>query len=91
MEPAQCLRVGPNSANSLIPSLIAWTKSQPPGNVAIVSEKEVIYLYPGSERPATACICKPAGCRIISLLRSAKRDRSDIAKSGDFCACPYCQ
>ena len=20
-----------------------------------------------------------------------KRDGSDIAKSGDFCACPYCQ
>ena len=28
----------PNSANGLIPSLTAWAKSQPPGNVAIVSK-----------------------------------------------------
>ena len=31
-------KLAPNSANSLIPSLIAWAKSQPPGNVAIVSK-----------------------------------------------------
>ena len=30
--------LAPNTANGLIPSLIAWAKSQPPGNVAIVSE-----------------------------------------------------
>ena len=35
--PAQCLRVGPQLGHGLIPSLIAWAKSQPPGNVAIVS------------------------------------------------------
>ena len=23
--------------------------------------------------------------------KARKRDRSDIAKSGEFCACPYCQ
>ena len=34
--------LAPNSANGLIPSLIAWAKSQPPGNVAIVSIYYVI-------------------------------------------------
>ena len=36
-DPPNAFELAPNSANSLIPSLIAWAKSQPPGNVAIVS------------------------------------------------------
>ena len=36
-DPLNACELAPNSANSLIPSLIAWAKSQPPGNVAIVS------------------------------------------------------
>ena len=35
--PLNASELAPNSANGLIPSLIAWAKSQPPGNVAIVS------------------------------------------------------
>ena len=27
----------------------------------------------------------------LSMFEGQKRDRSDIAKSGDFSACPYCQ
>ena len=34
--------LAPNSANGLIPSLIAWAKSQPPGKDAIVSAKRSI-------------------------------------------------
>ena len=37
-DPLNACELAPNSANSLIPSLIAWAKSQPPGNVAIVSK-----------------------------------------------------
>jgi hypothetical protein len=36
-DPLNASESAPNSANGLIPSLIAWAKSQPPGNVAIVS------------------------------------------------------
>ncbi len=36
-DPINASVLAPNSANGLIPSLIAWAKSQPPGNVAIVS------------------------------------------------------
>ena len=39
-DPLNACELAPNSANSLIPSLIAWAKSQPPGNVAIVSKYE---------------------------------------------------
>ena len=35
--PLNASELAPNSVNGLIPSLIAWAKSQPPGNVAIVS------------------------------------------------------
>ncbi len=37
-DPLNASELAPNSANGLIPSLIAWAKSQPPGNVAIVSK-----------------------------------------------------
>ena len=36
-DPLDASELPPNSANGLIPSLIAWAKSQPPGNDAIVS------------------------------------------------------
>jgi len=36
-DPLNASELAPNSANGLMPSLIAWAKSQPPGNVAIVS------------------------------------------------------
>ena len=36
-DPLNASELAPNSANGLIPSLIEWAKSQPPGNVAIVS------------------------------------------------------
>ncbi len=36
-DPLNASELAPNSANGLIPSLITWAKSQPPGNVAIVS------------------------------------------------------
>ena len=36
-DPLNASELAPNSANGLIPSLIAWAKSQPPGNVAILS------------------------------------------------------
>ena len=36
-DPLNASELAPNSANGLIPSLIAWAKSQPPGNDAIVS------------------------------------------------------
>ena len=39
-DPLNASELAPNSANGLIPRLIAWAKSQPPGNVAIVSENE---------------------------------------------------
>jgi formylglycine-generating enzyme required for sulfatase activity len=38
-DPLNASELAPNSANGLMPSLIAWAKSQPPGNVAIVSTK----------------------------------------------------
>jgi len=38
-DPLNASELAANSANGLIPSLIAWAKSQRPGNVAIVSEK----------------------------------------------------
>ena len=34
-DPLNASELAPNSANGLIPSLIAWAKSQPPGNVAM--------------------------------------------------------
>jgi len=37
-DPLNASESAPNSANGLIPSLIAWAKSQLPGNVAIVSK-----------------------------------------------------
>ena len=37
-DPLNASELAPNSANGLIPSLIAWAKSQLPGNVAIVSD-----------------------------------------------------
>ena len=36
-DPHDASELAPNSANGLIPSLIAWAKSEPPGNDAIVS------------------------------------------------------
>ncbi len=36
-DPLNASELAPNSANGLIPSLIAWAKSQSPGNIAIVS------------------------------------------------------
>ena len=36
-DPLNASELAPNSANGLIPSRIAWAKSQPPGNVAIAS------------------------------------------------------
>ena len=36
-DPLNASELAPNSGNGLIPSLIAWAKFQPPGNVAIVS------------------------------------------------------
>ena len=36
-DPLNASELAPNSADGLIPSLIAWAKSQPPGNAAIVS------------------------------------------------------
>ena len=36
-DPLNASELAPSSANGLIPSLIAWAKSQPPGNDAIVS------------------------------------------------------
>ena len=74
MGPAQCLRVGPQLGEQLDPKPNCVGQVPTAGNVAIVSEKEVIYLYPGSERPATACICKPAGLSVAKgdcLRRSA--------------------
>src|SRR5512135_3267395 len=35
-DPLNDSELAPNSANGLIPSLIAWAESQPPGNVAIL-------------------------------------------------------
>ena len=40
-DPLNASELAPNSANGLIPSLVAWAKSQPPGNVAIVSRFRV--------------------------------------------------
>ena len=40
-DPLNASELAPNSANGLIPSLIAWAKSQPPGNDAIVSKPGV--------------------------------------------------
>ena len=37
-DPLNASELAPNSANGLIPSLIAWAKSQSPGNIAIVSK-----------------------------------------------------
>ena len=37
-DPLNASELAPNSANGLIPSLIAWAKSQSPGNLAIVSK-----------------------------------------------------
>ena len=39
-DPLNASESAPNSANGLIPSLIAWAKSKPPGNVARVSKRE---------------------------------------------------
>ena len=36
-DPLNASELAPNSANGLIPRLIAWAKSQSPGNIAIVS------------------------------------------------------
>src|SRR5208337_3436667 len=36
-DPLNASELAPNSANGLIPTVIAWAKSQPPGNVAIVT------------------------------------------------------
>jgi hypothetical protein len=43
-DPLNVSELAPNSANGLIPSLIAWAKSQPPGNDAIVSPHQVQHL-----------------------------------------------
>ena len=51
-DPLNASELAPNSANGLIPSLIAWAKSQPPGNVAIVSKTEG--KVGGASRPAEA-------------------------------------
>src|SRR5512135_3514852 len=50
-DPLNACELAPNAANSLIPSLIAWAKSQPPGNVAIVS---IFRCFPPKSRPALA-------------------------------------
>ncbi len=44
-DPINASELAPNSANGLIPSLIARAKSQPPGNVAIVSENGSIHRH----------------------------------------------
>ena len=44
-DPLNASELAPSSANGLIPSLIAWAKSQPPGNVAIVSINGYILSY----------------------------------------------
>lgn len=58
-DPLNASELAPNSANGLIPSLIAWAKSQLPGNVAIVSEKSHIFrrnpLQIYRSRPPSTC------------------------------------
>ena len=49
-DPLNASELAPNSANGLIPSLIAWAKSQPPGNVAIVS-RDFIRAEPRIRNP----------------------------------------
>ena len=45
-DPLNASELAPNSANGLIPSLIAWAKSQPPGNDAIVSNFSELGMVP---------------------------------------------
>jgi len=45
-DPLNASELAPNSANGLIPSLIAWAESQPPGNVAKVSLTKAITSVP---------------------------------------------
>ena len=49
-DPLNASELAPNSANGLIPSLIAWAKSQPPGNVAIVSDQAEVEKEPDHHR-----------------------------------------
>src|SRR5208337_1747332 len=53
-DPLNASELAPNSANGLIPSLIAWAKSQPPGNVAItLAPKKLIRTRRASEGSAS--------------------------------------
>jgi len=66
-DPLNASELAPNSANGLIPSLIAWAKSQPPGNVARVSFFRTNYCQgllsreTRRFRPATGVFGAPAG------------------------------
>ena len=53
-DPLNASELAPNSANGLIPSLIAWAKSQLPGNVAIVS-------HYGTNSATVAMLCRVFG------------------------------
>ncbi len=44
-DPLNASELAPNSANGLIPSLIAWAESQPPGNAATVSRKSTFNYH----------------------------------------------
>ena len=59
MGPAQCTLASwppTRRRHSLIPSLIAWAKSQPPGNVAIVSRKKTFFSFLCLDRALTLTI-----------------------------------
>jgi hypothetical protein len=68
-DPLNASELAPNSANGLIPSLIAWAKSQRPGNVAIVSEKQVcdVIVDSGPNRP------KEKVCQVTVMVQEPKQ------------------
>src|SRR5208337_1106042 len=93
-DPLNASELAPNSANGLIPSLIAWAKSQPPGNDAIVSKREPESTFPFRVLPGATPARRVGSFRgypfvmiflavviVISLARSWGR-ASGVSRSG---------
>ena len=72
-DPLNASELAPNSANGLIPRLIAWAKSQSPGNIAIVSENQEVRLVGGEER-LDACLPVSCGKERIQQSLAAQRE-----------------
>ena len=70
-------------------STLLWTLTTPIDNISPENSGAIVQWLEDRSKVASSFNTVITASLVLFTLR--KRDRSDIAKSGDFSACPYCQ